>query len=434
MSKITRGILALLALCGLSLLLLNCGSTVNRTSGLLYALIQGTNQVSSYAINLTSGSLSLINSKAATCASGSNCGVPLDIILDSTSANAFVLNKGAFNSAGGSPIAPSIYGYKVGSDGSLGSGTDLTTGASVFTAGDLAAGMVRDSAGQFLFVITEGNQAIPVSNSLCAIGTPATQGVLCAQLYVFSISSGTLSLVKATTLTFVPTSLAVNTFSSQTMLYITGNQDLNTTAPHVDSSLHQYTVDSSGNVVEKFDPAITQYQLPYATAGDPGAVLSLTTAPIGGSAGTFVYVASATAGSLSTFQLCTVQNADCAATDVTNFRLVPVGTPPTVGSNPIAMVVDPTQSFLYIVAKNSDRVFGFRINGTQGTLTALSPASLNTGATPLSIAMHSTGKFLFVSNNGSANISSYVLNTTSGSMSSPLTITSLANPAGLWSK
>src|SRR5215472_16227926 len=184
MSKITRGVLALLVLCAMSLLLLNCGSTVNRTSGLLYALIQGTNQVSSYAINLTSGNLSLINSKAGTC-SNSSCGVPLDIILDSTGANAFVLNKGDFSSSGGSPVVPSIYGYKVNSDGSLGTGADLTTSANVFTSGDLAAQMVRDSGGKFLFVITEGNQAITAGGSSCLVGG---QDVLCPQLYVFSMS------------------------------------------------------------------------------------------------------------------------------------------------------------------------------------------------------------------------------------------------------
>ena len=41
MSKKTRGVVGLVALCGLSLFLLNCGSTVNRSSGLLYVLSQG---------------------------------------------------------------------------------------------------------------------------------------------------------------------------------------------------------------------------------------------------------------------------------------------------------------------------------------------------------------------------------------------------------
>jgi 6-phosphogluconolactonase (cycloisomerase 2 family) len=98
------------------------------------------------------------------------------------------------------------------------------------------------------------------------------------------------------------------------------------------------------------------------------------------------------------------------------------------------MVVDPKSNFLFVVSGSSE-VFGFRINATQGTLSALSPASLATGSQPVAIAMHSSGMFLFVSNSGSSNISSYNVDTTSGTMSSPLTITTNnGNPAGLVSK
>lgn len=430
MSKTIRGILAFLALCGLSFLLLNCGSTVNRTSGLLYVLIQGTNQVSSYAINLTSGNLSLINSNASTCDSGSSCGLPLHIILDSTEANAFVLNQGPVSTV--PPTVgvglPSIYGYKVNSDGSLANGSDLTTSAGDFVSGDLAVAMTRDPGGKFLFVITQGSVSPPAN-------CPSAG---CPLLYVFSLQAGStaLSLASQVTLTRIPTGLtAINDpNSSNIILYVTSSTDLKT-GEHVDNTLSEYTVDGSGNVTERPDPNTGVPGFPYTVPGTPNAVIAVQTAPIGGTSGLFVYVASATTNSVSVFQLCTIQNAECSAADVNpNYRLLPVGSPSTVGSNPVAMVVDPTKSFVYIASKNSSQVFGFRINATQGTLTALSPASLSTGFEPVAIAMHSTGQFMFVSNNGSANLSSYVLNTTSGSMSSPLTITSLGNPAGLVSK
>ncbi len=426
MSKTLRGSLAFLALCGLSFLLLNCGSTVNRTSGLLYVLIQGTNQVSSYAINLTSGSLSLINSNAGTCASGSSCGLPLDIILDSTESNAFVLNQGPISTV--PPTVgvgvPSIYGYKVNSDGSLANGSDLTTPGGYFVSGDLAIAMSRDPGGKFLFVITQGTVSAPAN-------CPAAG---CPVLYVFSTQSGltTLTLASQLTLTRVPTGLAAisDPNSSNIILYITSTTDLKS-GEHVDNTLSEYTVDGSGNITEHLNP---QTGFPYTVPGAPNAALAVQTAPIGGTSGLFVYVASATSNSVDGYQLCTVQNANCAAQDVSDYKLLPVGSPSTVGSDPVAMVVDPTKTFLYLVSRNSSQVFGFRINATQGTLTALSPANLNTGLQPVAIAMHSTGQFMFVSNNGSANLSSYLLNTTSGSMSSPLTITSLGNPAGLVSK
>ncbi len=426
MSKTTRGILAFLALCGLSFLLLNCGSTVNRSSGLLYVLIQGTNQISSYAINLTSGNLSLINSNASTCASGSNCGLPINIALDSTESNAFVLNQGPVSTVP-PPVGvgvPSIYGYKVNSDGSLANGTDLTTSAGSFVSGDLAVAMTRDPGGKFLFVLTQGLVTPPAN-------CPAAG---CPMLYVFSLQQGStaLSLISQLTLARIPTGLAAinDPNSSNILLYVTSTSDLKS-GEHVDNTLSQYSVDGSGNITEHVNP---DTGFPYSTPGTPNTVLAVQTAPIGGMSGLFVYVASATSNSVAVFQLCTVQNANCAGPDVSSFKLLPVGSPATVGSDPVSMVVDPTKTFLYVVSRNSNQVFGFRINATQGTLSALSPANLSTGFQPVAVAMHSTGKFLFVSNNGSANLSSYVLNTTSGSMSSPLTITSTGNPAGLVSK
>ncbi len=76
MSKKISGVVALVGLCALSLFLLNCGSSSSRPSGILYVLTQGTNDVgnnvSSFAIDLSNGTLSLINSNASTCPAGNN--------------------------------------------------------------------------------------------------------------------------------------------------------------------------------------------------------------------------------------------------------------------------------------------------------------------------------------------------------------------------
>lgn len=468
MSKTTRGVLAFLVLCGLSFLLLNCGSTVNRSSGLLYVLIQGSNQVSSYAVNLANGNLSLINSNASTC-KATNCGLPKDILLDPTSATALVTNQGVYTAANSNlgiseaGVVPTIYGYTVNSDGSLALKGDLTTTGSTNAAAcdapfpasatqgpfflcDLIVATARDASGKFLFVVTAGNQGVstPAPNP-DPLGSPNLPPLL----YVFATQPGSTTLTLTGNncpgtntpcpfpLTRIPTAItAINDPNgSNILLYVTSTRDL-VLGENDDSTLSQYSVDSSGNVTEHpyvIDP-VTHRLLPYNTAASPSAVLAVQTAPIGGTSGLFVYVGSATSNSVSVFQLCTVQNATCQAQDVSNFKLLPVGSPSSVGSNPVAMVVDPTKNFLYVISENSSQVFGFRINATEGTLTALSPASLNTGLQPVGIAMHSSGRFLFVSNNGSSNVSSYLLNTTSGAMSSPLTVTSLSNPAGLVTK
>src|SRR5208337_1569334 len=174
MSKKISGAVALVGLCALSLFLLNCGSSSSRPTGVLYVLTQGStgvgNNVSSFAIDLNNGNLSLVNSNASTCptaASQNNpepCGLPLDILLDPTGATAFVLNQGAppcpsCGPGSNSPLAPSIYAYTVNSDGSLSNpGTAVTwscptVNQSPCNYSDSAVAMARDAAGPFLFVI-----------------------------------------------------------------------------------------------------------------------------------------------------------------------------------------------------------------------------------------------------------------------------------------
>ena len=62
MSKKIGGFVALAGLCALSLILLNCGSSSSRPSGVLYVLTEGGtgigNVISSYSVDLNSGELS----------------------------------------------------------------------------------------------------------------------------------------------------------------------------------------------------------------------------------------------------------------------------------------------------------------------------------------------------------------------------------------
>src|SRR6202795_869709 len=413
MSKKIGGVVALAAICALSLFLVNCGSSSSRPSGLLYVLTQGSNgtgnAVSSFAIDLNSGNLSLINSNASTCATGSTCGLPLEIVLDPTGATAFVLSQGAISS------------YSVKSDGTFGAANTAWT----VSAGDTAIAMSRDAGGDFLYVITAGNQAL----------SPP----LSPELYVFSTKPGstTLTLVNngAADLGFVlprvPTALSAITISSpaEELLFVASSKDLS--ANHNDNTLSVYGVGSDGTLTEKIGS-------PYATSTiDPLSVLAVNTnvTPQNNNGGVFVYVGAAgnASGALDAFQVCTGINAVCTSqSDVDNAKLLPVGTSPTsTGQNPVGMVVDPTNSFLYVVCEVQSAVYGYRIFGTTGVLTAQNPANLPTGSLPVALAIHSSGKFLYTSNSGSSNISAFTLSTTDGSMSSASTVISPPGPSGM---
>jgi len=426
MSKKTPAILAFIVLASLSLLLLSCASSSSRPSDVLYVLSQGSNNVGSYALDISSGNLSLINSNASTCATLSktpsvSCGFPIDIFLDPSGSVAYVLDQG--DSTNNPPVVPAIYTYSVNSDGSLGTGTDATTALNAFTPGDTAVAMTRDTAGKFLFVVTQGNQI--------------SQPTLAPQLIVFSIQSGTLSVASTLTLTRIPTPgeysgavVAAITFGTpaQTLLYIANDKDLVGTN---DNTVSEFSIDSTGNATELSGNGYS----PYTTDRVPSAVVAVSPAPNAQtSSAVFVFVANSTGNDLNVFQVCTVANGVCSTQDVANFKLNPVGSLVTVAAEPVAMVVDPTSNFLYVVSRTGNEVAGFRISQTAGTLSSLNPATLSTGLNPIAVAMHKSGSFLFISNYGGSTISAYNLDTTSGAMSTPRNVTSEAQPAGLVSR
>jgi DNA-binding beta-propeller fold protein YncE len=191
-----------------------------------------------------------------------------------------------------------------------------------------------------------------------------------------------------------------------------------------------YGVASDGTLTEKIGS-------PYPTSTiNPLSVLAVNTNKPGQSngGGVFIYVGAEgnASGALDAFQVCTVINAVCTSqTDLDNAKLLPVGTSPTsTGQEPVGIVVDPTNKFLYVVCKVISQVYGFQINTTTGVLTA--PANLpSQGSQPVALAMHSSGKFLFVSNSNSNTIGAFTLSTTTGSMSTTTSVNSPVGPSGM---
>jgi len=437
MSKKTGGIFAFLGLLGLSVLLLSCGTKVSRSSGLLFVVSQGSNQVSSYALDQSTGNLSYLKTGASTCAAPP-CGFPLNILLDPTNATAFVLNQGAPSSG----VAPSIYGYTVNSDGSLKGAGDVTPSA--FAPGDLAVAIVRDAAGKFLFIVTQGFTPAPTNcNTL-----PTPTG--CPLLYVFATQPGSTSLTLTGNdcpgtntpcpkpLTRIPTSVTSSITVTVPdpnpphapltgpLLYVTSNKDL---LGSNDNTVSEYIVDQTSGTATEMTGS------PYVTGAAPSAVLAVDTNPAGGNTGgLFVYVTNQSIdNNVSVFQVCIVQNGNCTLQNVQDATLSAVGSPVGVGQGPIALAADPTNNFLYVACETSNQVYAFRISTATGVLSALNPA-LSTGSSPVAMAMHPTGAFLYVSNNASSNLSGFDVNTTSGALSNPITVISLGQPAGLVAK
>jgi hypothetical protein len=492
-------VVALVGICALSLFLINCGNSSYRPTSLLYVLTQGStgvgNNVTSYSIDENSGNLTWINSNANTCPTASTttnpepCGLPLDILLDSTGATAFVLNQGVpcpevefYNSqlqinqmecATGSnpPVAPTIYSFTVNSDGSLSNpGTAVTwscpgvTGTSC-AYNDTPVAMARDTSGKYLFVIGEGSNPTPGTTNPAVYATcphaPTTAFDVCPSISVFAMTTGSngstsLSLVGTPTyLSKIPSALSAITFTppngatpptqcgfgtNEEFLYVTNNHDLSQTPPPYDSTVSVYCVSSSGTLI---NPNPQTQTLPYVTQGDPISVLAVNTnlGTQANNGGVFVYVGSQpgnASGTVGVFQMCTSVNSNgsnCTSTDVGNAQLYPVTTETSAGQNPVAMVVDPTNSFLYVVYYMTNQVWGYSIAESTGKLTPLNPSNLATGTSPVAMALHAsvnnTGQFLYSSNSGSNNISGWALSTTTGSMSALTTVIAPETPSGM---
>jgi 6-phosphogluconolactonase (cycloisomerase 2 family) len=358
--------------------------------------------------------LSQINTTAPTDST------PSDIILDPSGTAAFVLNIGSSD----------VTGYTVNSNGSLtaaGGNTPITAPSPV--------SMARDAAGKFLFVASLGSSPPPAG---CAIAPTAG----CPGISVFSMQSGSATLSPLAGSPFllgrVPTSVAPSITVTVPnpkptgpaeltgpLVYVTGNQDLGGTN---DNTVSEFVYDVASSTFTEMTNS------PYSTASNPSAVLAVNLAPVGGAGGVFVYTTNMTTNNVSIFEVCTVPNAVCPQTDVDIAKMTPVGSPVSVGQAPVAMTVDSTNNFFYVVNRNSNSVSGFRINQTTGGLTALTPPTVSTGSNPVALTIHSSGKFLYVSNSGSDNISGFNVSTVDGALSSSATVTSSAQPAGLVAK
>ncbi len=413
MSKKLPALFAQLAFLGLTSFLMSCGSSSSRPSDVLYVLSQGENNIGYFAIDLNSGNPTLINKTTPTDTT------PSSILLGPTGKTAFVLNTGS----------NTITSYTIGSDGTL-----TSAGPSTPIPVQNAVAMTRDAAGTFLLVVAQGTVP-PPEMPPCPQPEPNTN---CPALVVFTTQPGSGTLTQAGdpfALDRVPTSAAASitgTFNDPnnpaqvtgTLVHVTANFDL--TSDNNSNTISEYVVQTAGAVT---GPLVGS---PYTTQSNPSSVLAVKTTPTGGSGGQFVYVSNVTTNNLDIFQLCIESNGGtCSPTDKLNAKLNVVGTPVSVGLNPVAMTVDPTNNFLYVVNHDASTVSSFRINPTTGALGALNPATVSTGARPVAIAMHSSGKFLFVSNSASSNISAFNADTTSGALSKATNVTSTAQPAGL---
>ncbi len=99
----------------------------------------------------------------------------------------------------------------------------------------------------------------------------------------------------------------------------------------------------------------------------------------------------------------------------------------TTGVNPHSIVTDPSNRFVFVANKGSDKISQFSFDGTRGTLTPNTPPDVATpkGAEPRHIAFHPARPFVYVIEEAGDHVETYSLDASRGALSSVASISTL---------
>jgi 6-phosphogluconolactonase len=116
-------------------------------------------------------------------------------------------------------------------------------------------------------------------------------------------------------------------------------------------------------------------------------------------AGRFAYVANQGSNDISAF-----------AIDSTSGVLTPIAGSPfaSTGTGPVAVAIDPNETYLYVVNNGSDDVSVYSIDYTTGAL-MLSGVSIATGHAPTAVVIDPTDQYLYVTNSSDNTVSAFTL-------------------------
>jgi 6-phosphogluconolactonase len=372
-----RRLIGLLIVSVLASLVLSCGGS-SRPAGLLLVISQGASNVTSYGIDLNTGTLTQINTAGSLPANT----IPVAIKLDPAGSFAYVAGQSTSVNTPGS-----ISAYSVASNGTLSSAGNNTA-----TAVNPVA-LTIDQGGHLLFVANQGSDSV----SVFSIGSNASLTAVPGSPFQLSPTVPGSAVA--------PSGVAVT--PSAAYLYVSNSGE---------SSVSGFTVDPGSGALISVGAPFSAGSSPVGLAIDPS--------------GKYLYVANEGSNNVSAFEICATALPGCAT--LPPGSLVPVtGSPFSAGLGPISVVVDPSGNFLYVADTNSNQLSGYRINPSTGGLTALTTPTDSTGTNPTFVAVHPGGNFLYVPNSGSDSISGFRLTTQSGVLTPLATVSTASHPVSI---
>jgi 6-phosphogluconolactonase (cycloisomerase 2 family) len=435
-------------------LLVACGSNYNSSSnGLVLVGSQGSSVIQTFSFNLNNGHVaSIANSTndtgSETCVLN---GSPGPMAMHPSGTYAYVI----FNKSSQCPNATQfgIAVFQVKSDGTIAQVGNLVTltSPSLIIAGypppnNTQTAAVNpntlsvDAAGKFLFVANRGTtlvtpdgltHSVPGSVSVLAIGSGGNLTEVAGSPFFVTTPATTVGQV---TNDFVSVAATPTVFPS---IGINGTQNsvcsVSSNPPPTTEFL--YAVDTVGYQVFEFqvDTSSGALTVPNGVTAIP----SFTTdaVPVGVAVDPcdrFLYVSGNLHNKINAYTICTTVIANGVCPFI-NGKLVEVPNSPfsvTGSANGLGpLVVDPYGNNVYVLGSNT--VSSFKISPVSGSLTALTPATVNTGTQPTSIVIRGDDNWMFVTNYQSQSVSQYSITPATGALSVLPTITTDNNPFGV---
>ena len=289
------------------------------------------------------------------------------------------------------PTAAALLGLWLlaGCGGSDSSGPAKVTVPNVAGVTQAAATTSITGAGLKLGTVTTASSASVVAGSVISENPAASTSVAAGSAVNLTVSSG-------------PAQVAVPNVVGQTQAAATTSitgAGLNVGIVTTSSSASV----PSGSVISENPVA--------STSVTAGSAVNLTVSS--GAAASFAYVSNAGDATLSAYSI----NSSTGALTVLPGSPIPV---PGAGQL-YETKIDPSGKFLYVLDDSSPgKVYAFSINGSTGSLTAVTGSPFAAGNGSQSLAFDATGSYLYVANLSDNTISGYSLNVSTGALT-PLT-------------
>lgn len=342
----------------LAVLIFSAQGYASQPGGFLYVANVGSNTISGYSMDATTGALTPMAGSPFNAGS-----LPERIAVDPSGKFMYVTNDNPNDQFG---LPGTVSGFVI--DSATGALTPVQ--GSPFPAGIFAYQVTVDPTGKFVYVANTGS-----SGSISA--------------YTIDATTGALTPVPGSPFPNGGQSGGIAAHPNGKFLYVTNQTSTNISAFSIDAG--------TGALAPIPGSPFPAVAWPNGAAIDPS--------------GKYLYVSNYTGARLSAYTI-----------DATSGALTPIpGSPYLVGDIPFPVAVDPLGKFLYVANAghpccDAGTVSAFTIDSGSGALTAVAGSPFAAGINSQGLTVDPSGKFVYVVNSSSSDISAYSIDPSSGAL------------------